>query len=74
MKLWVKWEQLDIMAMLEAIEGRSQMDLNREKSILKKQSNHKDLEKLNKGKKTIKTIFMTKNGRVNKITDLTHKI
>lgn len=74
MKLWVKWEQLDIEAMLDCIEMKSQMELQRQRRILRKQSNQKDLEKLNKGQKTIKTIFMSKKGTVNKITSLKHKI
>ncbi len=74
MKLWVKWEQLDIQAMLEAIEIKSQMELQRQKRMLRKQNDQKDLERLNNGKKSIKTIFMSHKSAVNKITNLKHKI
>ena len=50
------------------------MDTERQKKILKKASNTKEMESLNKGKKTLKTIFMSKKGTVNKITSLKHKI
>ncbi len=74
MKLWVKWEQLDIAALLECIEMKTHMDMQRQKRMLKKVSNMREMDKLNKGQKTIKSIFMSKNGKVNKITTLKHKI
>ena len=40
----------------------------------KRESNQKELELLNQGKSSIKTLFSTKEGKVNRITQLTHKI
>jgi hypothetical protein len=40
----------------------------------KKQDRQKDLEKLNQGKTTFSTLFSSKDGKVNKITELTRKI
>ena len=40
----------------------------------KKQDRQKDLEKLNQGKTTLSTLFSSKDGKVNKITELTRKI
>lgn len=74
MKLWLKWEMLDIQAILEAIEIKSNLEIKKAKRISKKESNMKDLQKLNNGKNTIKTMFLSQDGKVNKITSLTHAI
>jgi hypothetical protein len=74
MKLWAKWEILDISAIIEAIELKSKMEARRAERISSKASNQKDLEKLNTGKNTLTTIFMSKDGKVNKITNLTRTI
>jgi len=53
---------------------KGQMETERQKKIVRKASNAKEMETLNKGKKTIKTMFMSKKSTVNKITSLKHKI
>jgi hypothetical protein len=40
----------------------------------KRESYQKELEQLNQGKSSIKTFFSSKEGKVNRITELTHKI
>jgi hypothetical protein len=42
--------------------------------LTKKEDRQKDLEKLNQGKTTLSTLFSSKDGKVNKITELTRKI
>lgn len=74
MKLWIKWEMLDIIALLEAIDRKSELENQKQKRLSKKESNQKDLEKLNNGKNTIKTMLLSKDSKVNKITSLTHSI
>lgn len=74
MKLWMKWEQLDIEAMLEAIQSKSVLERDRFKNMARKLENQKDLEKLKKGQKTFKTMFLSKKGQVSKITELNQKI
>jgi hypothetical protein len=74
MKLWLKWEMLDILALLEAIEIKSTLEAKKAKRISKKEANMRDLAKLNNGKNTIKTLFLSQDGKVNKITSLTHAI
>lgn len=59
MKLWLKWEMLDITSLLEAIDIKAKLEAKKQKRIQKKESNMKNLAKLNNGKNTIKTIFMS---------------
>ena len=59
MKLWIKWEMLDILALQEAIDRKSALENKKQKRLHKKESNQKDLQKLNNGKNTIKTIFLS---------------
>ena len=40
----------------------------------KKEEDKKDLQKLNRGGTTLSTLFKGKDGKVNKITQLTHQI
>ncbi len=74
MKLWAKWEMLDIEAIIAAIDMKSKMEARRAEKISSKESNKKDLDKLNTGKNTLTTMFMSKDGKVNKITSLTRVI
>ena len=74
MKLWIKWEQLDITALLEAVEVRQYMETRRHERLSKKQARQKELERLNQGKSTLKTLFSSSDGKVNRITVLTRKI
>lgn len=74
MKLWIRWEMLDLSAMLEAIEIKAALEMKKFKRIQKREDQQKTLEKLNHGKNTVGTIFMSKDGKVNKITALTHSI
>jgi hypothetical protein len=74
MRLWIKWEQLDIQALLEAVEVRGTIDKLRMQCIEKRVNRQKELEKLNQGKTSFKTLLSSKEGKVNRITELTRKI
>jgi len=74
MKLWLKWEVLDIAAMLEAVESKSELDSKRFSIMQRKTNKNKELEKLKAGKGTLKTLFKSKDGIVNSITNLTREI
>ncbi len=74
LKLWVKWEQLDIQAMIEAIELKGALEASRHKRNMKKVQREKELTKLSAGKNTIKSLLMSKNSKVNRITELNRKI
>ena len=60
--------------MLEAINMKSEMDYKRIKDVQKKELDKKMLEKLNRGKTTIHTVLLSKDGKINKITNLTRSI
>lgn len=74
MRLWIKWELMDIQAINEAVEIRSQIETLKISKIKKRENNQKELEQLNQGKSTFKSFFSSKEGKVNRITELTHKI
>ncbi|CDW81866.1 px domain containing protein [Stylonychia lemnae] len=74
MKLWIKWEQLDIMALIDAVDAKSTLERERIRYHSKKTEDSRDLEKLRRGKKTLKTMFLTKKGQVDKITTLNQKV
>ncbi len=74
MRLWLKWESLDIAAMLEAIEMKSELESRRFSINLRKQQKQKELDKLKSGKSSMKTMFKSQNSIVNSITNLTREI
>ena len=73
-RLWLKWEILDTIAIIEAVNGKTKLENKKQKYINKKEDDKKDLEKLNRGGTTLSTLFKSKDGKVNKITKLTHQI
>jgi hypothetical protein len=74
MKLWLKWETLDIAAMMEAVYAKGDLD-GKKNAILKKRADkQKELEKLKAGKGGFLTKFKSQNSIVNSITNLTREI
>ena len=65
---------MDITAMMEAVEAKSELDGKRLSIMQRKQSKVKELEKLKTGKSSIKTMFKSQNSIVNSITNLTREI
>jgi hypothetical protein len=74
MRLWLKWESLDINAMLEAIETKSDLEGRRFSLNQRKQQKQRELDKLKSGKSSMKTMFKSQNSIVNSITNLTREI
>ena len=74
MRLWLKWESLDINAMLEAIETKSDLEGRRFSLNQRKQQKQRELDKLKSGKSSMKTMFKSQNSIVNSITNLTRDI
>jgi len=72
MKYWVMWEMMDLKVIMRTISERAQIDMRKLKKKNSLESDRRALEKLNTGKNTIKTMFMSKDGKVSKITNLTH--
>jgi hypothetical protein len=67
---WIKGEMYDIQALTTAIAGRDSVDKNLNKMEKKKTNTQSDLEHVNTGKKSIRTIFKSDkdtNGMLNTI-------
>jgi len=74
MRRWLKFEVLDLEAILDAVEKSSEME---KRKMAKQKQRNEDIEALRSlkdGKDTIWTIFRSKEGKVNKITELTEAI
>lgn len=71
---WVRGECDDIEALYEAIKGRDRIAEMRNNLDKKKKSDAGSLDKLNQGKKTLKTMFKGQSGRQVEITNLTNNI
>lgn len=71
---WVRGECDDVEALYEAIRGRDRLVETKNKTEKQKKSDEGELEKLNQGKKTLKTLFKGSSGRQVTITNLTNNI
>lgn len=70
-KYWVKEEIIDLHALLEAIGHKNSLESRKHKLEKQIKNSNIELEKLNSGKKTLKTIFKSQAGKANTITNLT---
>ena len=71
---WIKGELYDLKAMQEAFDERNDLAEARLKLINKTHADKSQLEKLNQGKKTLKTFFKSATGKQTEITNLTNSI
>lgn len=72
--MWIREEINDLEAMLQAIAGRDSIINMKNKTISKKNSCAIELDKLNAGKKTWKTMLKSQSGKQVEITTLTNNI
>lgn len=68
---WILGEIADVEALQEAIHCRDKTIQHKGKLESKKKSDQEELNKLEAGKKTIKTLFKSTSGKQTKITTLT---
>jgi hypothetical protein len=71
---WIIGEITDIESLQEAIKGRDNILGIKNKILSKKRTDTEELEKLNQGKKTMKTLFKSASGKQAKITVLSSNI
>jgi chromosome segregation ATPase len=71
---WIMGEISDIESLQESIQCRDKTISHRHKLDSKKKSHIEELNKLNAGKKTFKSIFKSASGKQTKITELTASI
>ena len=74
MRRWLKFEILDIEAIQEAINKKSEMEKRKILKVNKRNEDQEDLYKMKQGKDTFFTFFKSKEGKINKITELTNSI
>lgn len=60
MRRWLKFELLDLKAILEAIEKKNEMEKRRNKKILERRESIKEIEAMRMGKDTFMSYFMSK--------------
>lgn len=65
---------MEISAILECIQVKSNLEAKRFKKLKRKEDDKEDLDKINNGKNTVTTFFMTNNSKANKVTTLTNNI
>jgi len=70
-KYWVKEEIIDLHSLLQAVGQKNSLESKKHKLEVKIKNANAELEKLNAGKKTLKTIFKSQSGKASTITTLT---
>lgn len=73
-RFWIKEEHLDLNSLMEAIGCKGALDSRKSKLDSKKKNANSDLDKLQAGKKTVKTLFKGNTAKANEITKLTNQI
>lgn len=73
-KHWIKEEIIDFHSLVEAIAQKEALEAMKHKTENKKKSSQSELDKLNAGKKTFKSLFKSASGKANQITNLTQTI
>eukprot|EP00344_Euplotes_crassus_P012003 CAMPEP_0196997862 /NCGR_PEP_ID=MMETSP1380-20130617/3374_1 /TAXON_ID=5936 /ORGANISM="Euplotes crassus, Strain CT5" /LENGTH=133 /DNA_ID=CAMNT_0042414227 /DNA_START=281 /DNA_END=677 /DNA_ORIENTATION=+ len=73
-KHWVKDEIIDFHALVEAISQKDILQGMKNKSESKKRSSQSELDKLNAGKKTFRSLFKSASQKATQITTLTQTI
>ena len=74
MRRWLKFEILDLEAILTAVQTSNEMDKRMKEKVQQRNKDVSALRQLKDGRETIKTFFRSKEGKVNKITKLTEEI
>ncbi len=59
MRRWLKFEILDLQAILEAIDKKNEMEKRRNKKIIDRKDAIKQIKDMREGKDSLKTYFMT---------------
>lgn len=74
MRRWLKFEIADLESILEAIEKSNAMEERKKSKIKQRNSDMDEVRKMKQGKDTFASFFRSKEGKVNKITELTEAI
>ena len=74
MRRWLKFELLDLRAVLQAIKKKNEMDRRRGEKMRKRDSDKNELQNMKDGRESFRTFFMSKESKISRITDLTNRI
>ena len=74
MRRWLKFELLDLCAILEAIKKKNEMEKRRQTKVAQRNDEKEELFKLQEGHSTLRSLFMGKDSKINRITELTNSI
>ena len=61
--IWIKGELLDVIGMMDAVNGRQEIIKKQTSTEEKRASNQKELDKVSMGKTTMKSLFKSKSGK-----------
>jgi hypothetical protein len=73
LRRFIKWELMDLEAMIETIESKNDLEKRRAALKAKKVSNMRELDKMQRDKSFVAK-FKSKNSKINRITDLSYII
>ena len=71
---WLKFEILDLEAIIEAISQKNEMERRKQNRIAQQQQEIAEMNAIKEGQSSLKLWFMSKNDKINKITELTSSI
>ena len=71
---WTKGELYDLQAMQDALSGRDRLVEHKNKLEAKIKADNEAMQKLRDGKKTLKTLFKSQEGKQNEIHSLENQI
>ena len=74
MRRWLKFELLDLQAILEAIKKKNEMEKRRQGKEATRNDEKEELFKMKEGQSTLRSFFMGKDAKINRITELTNSI
>lgn len=74
MRRWLKFELLDLRAIMGAIEKKNEMHKRKEEKEQKRDSDKLEVQNMRDGKETFRTFFMRKDSKISRITELTERI
>ena len=74
MRRWLRFEILDLESILEAIERSAEMEKRKVAKVKQRNSDMEEMRAMKDGKDTFRSFFRSKEGKINKITELSESI
>lgn len=68
MNRWLKFEILDLEAIILTVSQKNEMEKRQTESINKRNDERTELKQILEGKEALKHLFMSKNDKINRIT------